>query len=116
MKTQLKLEEAALALLGVYAYDRLGAGWLLFLLLLFLPDLSMLGYLAGTRVGALTYNLAHHKGLAVLVYLFGLWQAAPNWQIAGIILFTHSSLDRVLGYGLKHPDSFQNTHLGRIGR
>ncbi|MBV6397568.1 MAG: hypothetical protein HFACDABA_03182 [Anaerolineales bacterium] len=31
-------------------------------------------------------------------------------------LFGHSSFDRVLGYGLKHEDAFQNTHLGRIGR
>jgi uncharacterized protein DUF4260 len=31
-------------------------------------------------------------------------------------LFEHSSFDRVLGYGLKHEDAFQNTHLGRIGK
>lgn len=31
-------------------------------------------------------------------------------------MLAHSSLDRVLGYGLKYPDSFSHTHLGRIGR
>jgi hypothetical protein len=115
MKTLLKLEEAALVLLGLYAYSALNAGWLLFILLLFAPDLSMLGYLAGPKAGALTYNIVHHKAVAVLVYLLGLWLASPNLQTAGVILFTHSSLDRILGYGLKHSDSFHNTHLGPIG-
>ena len=115
MKTLLKLEEATLVLMGLYAYSRLDAGWLLFILLLFAPDLSMLGYLGGPKAGAFTYNLVHHKAVAVLVYLLGLWLASPDLQIAGVVLFTHSSLDRVLGYGLKHSDSFQNTHLGPIG-
>jgi hypothetical protein len=116
MKTLLKLEEVALALLGLYAYSRLDAGWLLFILLLFAPDLSMLGYLAGPKAGSFSYNLVHHKAVAVTIYLLGMWLASPDLQIAGVILFTHSSLDRILGYGLKHPDSFQNTHLGHIGR
>ena len=36
-------------------------------------------------------------------------------QVAGIILFTHSNMDRILGYGLKYPDDFKHTHLGWIG-
>jgi len=80
------------------------------------PDLSMVGYLANPRVGAWTYNLIHHKGLAVALYVLGNLLAIPWLMFAGTILFGHSSFDRVMGYGLKHEDAFQNTHLGRIGR
>jgi hypothetical protein len=34
----------------------------------------------------------------------------------GSILVAHSGMDRLAGYGLKLPSSFQDTHLGRIGR
>ena len=37
-------------------------------------------------------------------------------MLGGLILFGHSSMDRILGYGLKYPDSFEHTHLGMIGK
>lgn len=115
MKLLLKMEEIALVFLGVFAYTQLGypAWW--FALLIFAPDLSMLGYLATPQIGAFAYNLVHHKAVAILIYVVGLLLAQPLAQLAGVILFTHASLDRVFGYGLKYADSFQNTHLGRIG-
>jgi hypothetical protein len=48
--------------------------------------------------------------------MLGFFMHIPLLQLAGVILLGHSSLDRVLGYGLKHSDSFQHTHLGVIGR
>ncbi|RYY08734.1 MAG: DUF4260 family protein, partial [Chitinophagaceae bacterium] len=83
---------------------------------LLLPDLSMLGYLINTRAGALTYNLVHHKMLALAVLIIGILLHIPALHLAGIILFGHSSMDRMFGYGLKYPDSFSNTHLGRVGK
>jgi hypothetical protein len=76
----------------------------------------MIGYLANPRIGAWTYNLIHHKGLSVAFYVLGSLLATPWLMFAGTILLGHSSFDRVLGYGLKHEDAFQNTHLGRIGK
>ncbi|MCW5873184.1 MAG: DUF4260 domain-containing protein [Anaerolineales bacterium] len=116
MKTLLRIEEAALFALAVFAYAGTGEPWWLFAVLLFAPDLSAIGYLAGPRVGAFFYNLFHHRALAVLLFALSVPMDSPVLRIAGIILFAHASLDRVLGYGLKYPDSFQNTHLGRIGR
>lgn len=116
MRNLLKLEEAAMLVLALLAFSQLDYSWWLFAALLLTPDLGMLGYLAGPRVGAATYNLLHHKALAVAVYLLGVYLSQPALQLAGSILFAHSSLDRVFGYGLKQSDSFQNTHLGRIGR
>jgi Domain of unknown function (DUF4260) len=72
----------------------------------------MIGYLAGNKAGAFTYNLFHHKAVAVVVMCLG-WSIGREWLLlSGIILFGHSSLDRMLGYGLKYVDSFHHTHLG----
>jgi hypothetical protein len=76
----------------------------------------MLAYLGGPRIGAFGYNFVHHKGLAISLFVLGVLLGNPLLQLAGIIFFGHSSLDRVLGYGLKYPDSFQHTHLGMIGK
>ena len=116
MKNLLKLEELLMFGLALFLFSKLDYGWGWFVLYFFAPDLSMLGYLANPRVGAWTYNLIHHKGLAVVLYVLGNLLAIPWLMFAGTILFGHSSFDRVMGYGLKHEDAFQNTHLGRIGR
>jgi hypothetical protein len=76
----------------------------------------MLGYLMNPKIGAITYNLFHHKGVAIAMYLFGIYSENYILQLIGIILFSHSAMDRMLGYGLKFEDSFFNTHLGKIGK
>jgi len=74
----------------------------------------MLGYLINTRTGAWTYNLFHHKGVAIIVLCLG-WGFNFDWMVlTGIILFGHSGIDRLCGYGLKFQDSFHHTHLGWI--
>lgn len=115
MKSLLKLEEAAQFLLTLYLYDTTGTSWWWFPLLILLPDLSMLGYLLGPATGAFTYNLVHHKGIALVLGLIGWVTYMPALYLCGILLYSHSSLDRIFGYGLKYRDSFQHTHLGRIG-
>jgi hypothetical protein len=112
----IKLEELFLAVLAIFLFSSLGYDWWWFVLLILAPDLGMLGYLAGTRVGAITYNLLHHKAIAITAYIVGALVGSQLLQFAGLIILAHSSLDRVMGYGLKYPDSFQHTHLGMIGR
>ncbi len=116
MKILTRLEELGLGLLAFYLFTQLPVPWWLFFVLLLLPDLSMAGYAVNPRVGALVYNVFHHRAVSVSLYIAaGLLHLA--WlQAAALILFGHSSFDRVLGYGLKYPDSFQHTHLGMIGR
>jgi hypothetical protein len=116
MKNLLKLEELFLFGISLWLFSRLDYPWWLYALLFLAPDLSMLGYLGGPRVGAVVYNFVHHKALSIGIYAFGLALTNPVLQFAGLILFGHSSLDRVLGYGLKYPDAFQNTHLGKVGK
>lgn len=116
MKTLLRLEELGVFLFSIYLFSTLSYPWWVFPLLFLTPDLSMLGYAAGPRVGAFTYNLVHHKAVSLGLFVLGVWLSVPLISLIGVILLGHSSLDRVLGYGLKHSDSFKHTHLEMIGR
>jgi len=101
---------------GLAVFGALGGNWLLALPLLFLPDLAMVGYLRNARIGALAYNVVHNWAFGLVVLGLGLWSGVAPVAIAGAILVAHTGMDRALGYGLKYPTSFQDTHLGRIGR
>lgn len=114
--TLLRLEGLALFAAGVVLYAALGGSWWLFLLLLFAPDLFMLGYLRGPRVGAAVYNLGHVTLVPVLVGLASYALGAPIGVQVAIIWLAHIGMDRMLGYGLKEPTGFQDTHLGRMGK
>jgi hypothetical protein len=89
--------------------------WWWFLVLLLLPDIGMIGYFFGNKTGAFVYNVFHHKGIALVIYLFGVYLVNPLIQLIGIILFAHSAMDRIMGYGLKYDKGFKYTHLGEIG-
>ncbi|WMI68577.1 DUF4260 domain-containing protein [Mangrovimonas sp. YM274] len=114
MKWSLKIEELLMLLMGVYAFHTLTYSWWWFLALFLLPDLGMLGYLFNPRIGAITYNLCHHKAIAVALFLLGVYTDLEMWKLIGVILFSHASFDRIFGYGLKYFDDFKNTHLGKL--
>jgi hypothetical protein len=112
----LRAEAIAIFVAGVIAYLQLNGHPLWLLPLLLAPDLSMLGYVRGPAVGAATYNLVHNLALALGLLAVG-WLAAINsLALAGALLVAHVGMDRALGYGLKLPTDFRDTHLGRIGR
>lgn len=115
MQTLVKLEGAALFGFSLFLFSRLEVAWWWYPLLFLAPDLSMLGYLGGTRLGAVFYNIVHHHAVSLGLFVIGSIISIPALQLAGVILLGHSSLDRLFGYGLKHSDAFQHTHLGVIG-
>jgi len=111
----LRLEGALLLLLAVSAYAALDGPWLWFGILFFAPDLSFAGYLAGPRAGAQVYNAAHSLAGPWLLALAGV-AGAGVWLLPAAALWAgHVGFDRMLGYGLKYPSAFVDTHLGRIG-
>jgi hypothetical protein len=116
MKSILKLEELAMLAVSIYALYLFGSPWWCYLLLALGPDVSMIGYAGGNKSGAVIYNFFHHKGLAIAVFIAGLIFHAMELQIAGVILFGHSSMDRMFGYGLKLNEGFKFTHLGPVGK
>jgi hypothetical protein len=86
----------------------------MFALLLLAPDLSMLGYVAGPRVGAVVYNVFHAYPLPAVLGIFGLLGGSPLVLAVALIWLAHIGMDRLLGYGLKYPTEFKDTHLGRL--
>lgn len=115
MKNLIRLEELFFVLLSIYLFSLLDYAWWWFLVLFLAPDIGMIGYVVNPRVGAITYNLLHHAGIAISLYIIGAVLGSQLWQLIGLIILAHSNFDRILGYGLKHFDSFQHTHLGMIG-
>lgn len=80
------------------------------------PDISMVGYAAGNKTGAACYNFFHHKGVAIVLFAIGMMIPDALLQIMGVVLFGHSAMDRMFGYGLKTNEGFKFTHLGIIGK
>lgn len=112
----LRAEGLAAAALTLLLYARTGASWWLFAVLWLAPDLSMLGYLAGSCRGARVYNAVHTYFVpGVLAFLALVLRTDALLPIA-LIWANHIAVDRLLGYGLKYADGFGYTHLGRTGR
>jgi len=130
MKNLLRLEELAQLVLCLFLLIANDVPWWCYLVLALGPDIGMLGYLINARVGAITYNVLHHKGFALsviflgyylpLVSLFQMTESDLSQYhfiiLGGIILYGHASMDRIFGYGLKFGDNFHHTHLGWIGK
>jgi hypothetical protein len=111
----LRLEGLALFILATWAFAYTGTSWWLYAVLFLGPDLSLAGYLAGPRLGAVAYNVLHSTlGPALLA---GLGLFLDHSMLLGIaaIWAAHIGFDRMLGYGLKYASGFNDTHLGRIG-
>jgi hypothetical protein len=115
MKTLLKTEELFQLLLCIFLNTFLPFSWWWYWVWFLSPDLSFVGYAINTKVGAFAYNVAHHKGVGITLYIIGIYMTVPELQFAGLVLFGHSAFDRMLGYGLKYEDDFKHTHLGWIG-
>jgi len=117
MKIILKVEELVLLVLFAAAYFYLFPGlWIFFLAMFFVPDVSFAFYVISTKVGAIGYNVLHHKGIMAFVVLLGYYIQSDLMIKIGLIFLAHSAFDRVFGYGLKYNDHFEHTHLGWIGK
>ncbi len=100
------------AAVALYASQQ-GNAWL-FALLLLAPDVSALGYAASPRVGATTYNMVHTIIFPAVLMALSLAAGVPALGQVALIVFAHIGMDRMMGYGLKYPTAFKDTHLGRV--
>jgi hypothetical protein len=110
-----RFEALVLLLAALALYARSAQSWWLFVILLLAPDLFILGYLAGPRVGAALYNFGHLLVWPALLVGLGVLVANPGLTGWGAIWLAHLGMDRMLGYGFKLPTGFKDTHLGKIG-
>ena len=110
----LRVEGATMLAGTVLMYWIGGGSWWLFALLLLAPDVSMVGYLAGPRIGAVAYNAFHSYPLPAALGLVGLLVGAPLVVSVALVWFAHIGMDRLMGYGLKYPTGFKDTHLQKV--
>jgi hypothetical protein len=110
----LRAEGLPLFVAGAVAYGTLNGPWLAFVPLLLAPDLSAVGYVRGTRLGSITYNLAHNLVTAGALLGLGLWLGVGWLAVAGSVAVAHIGMDRLSGYGLKYPTTFKDTHLQHV--
>jgi hypothetical protein len=110
----LRLEGAAVLAASVAFYADGGWSWLAYVLLFLAPDLSMLAYVAGPRAGALVYDVVHFMALPIALGVAGvLADSGLPIQLA-LIWLGHIGIDRALGYGMKYPTAFSDTHMQRV--
>lgn len=114
VRVWLRLEGIAALLLAIGLYAQQGGSWLVFAALFLAPDISFAGYVAGPRFGAAIYNVAHSY-VGPLILAATLFSLGTGVTFA-LVWTAHLGFDRALGYGLKYPTAFGDTHLGRIGR
>ena len=99
---------------AIVLYFHAGYPWWLLLVLALAPDLSGLGYLAGPTIGAATYDAAHTYSLPVVLATVGVITDADVVSQVALIWLAHIGVDRAIGYGLKYPTGFKDTHLQRV--
>ena len=112
----LRAEYVAIGVAGVVLWFAQGGSLIWLVPALLAPDLSIAGYAAGPRIGAVVYNAVHNLVLALGLVGIGFLVASSPLALAGAVLIAHIGMDRTSGFGLKYATSFQDTHLGRIGR
>ncbi|HJL19977.1 MAG TPA: DUF4260 domain-containing protein [Sandaracinaceae bacterium LLY-WYZ-13_1] len=110
----LGLEGLAVLAAATAAYVAAGGGWGLYAALFLVPDLGMLAYLAGPRLGAIGYGLTHNYVLPLGLVAAGHAVGAPTLLLAGLVWVAHIGFDRLLGYGIKYGSGFRDTHLQRV--
>jgi Domain of unknown function (DUF4260) len=113
-RTLLRIEFALGFLLALLLYERHHGSWLMFIVLFFVPDLTLAAYLAGNRAGAACYNAIHTLVVPVILAAAGVLGERPLLVLLSLILFAHIALDRTLGFGLKYPAGPRETHLQRV--
>ena len=116
MNILLRLEGLGYAVAALLIYWQQGFSWWMFAAFILMPDLSMLGYLAGVRVGAICYNIVHATPLPWALFMFAYFTNNTVVLSIALIWFAHIGIDRALGYGLKYTTGFKDTHLGSLNK
>jgi hypothetical protein len=110
----LRVEGLAIAVAAIALYFHADYPWWLLVVLVLAPDLSMVGYLAGPAIGALAYDVAHTYTWPIVLVAVGVIADVELAIELGLIWFAHIGVDRAIGYGLKYPTGFKDTHLQRV--
>jgi hypothetical protein len=113
-KIMLHAEGAAMFIAACILYARIGANGWVFALLFFSFDIFMLGYLRNPQFGSVIYNIGHTETVPMALALIGFLATIEPLMGFAFIWLGHIGLDRLLGYGLKYPTFFKDSHLQRL--
>ena len=113
-KWLLHIEGLTVFIASIVIFSQIDGSWLWFVILLLAPDLSAVGYLANPRIGSWTYNFAHTYLTPIVIIALGYFSEQHTVLSIGIIWLAHIGIDRAVGYGLKYPTEFKETHLNRV--
>lgn len=108
----LRLEGFTLLLGSLVAYSTTRQAWWLVPLTVLIPDLVMVGYLGGTRLGAYMYNIAHSTPLPAALVGLGWWQHERLTMALGLVWLAHIGMDRLMGYGPNTTTTFNTRTSG----
>ena len=113
-RIMLHLDGAGIFIASIILYAQLDLAWWIYPLLLLVPDVFAVGYLAGQEVGAFVYNIGH---LYIVPIALGIIALLSGWTFGigiAIIWVGHIAMDRAVGYGMKYASDFKATHLKRV--
>lgn len=111
----LRIEGAAALAIATYLFAQTSGNWALFLILLLVPDVGMLGYVRGTRLGSTAYNAFHTYAAPAALGTIGLATNTALLVTLALVWAAHIGMDRLLGFGLKYAHApFRETHLERV--
>lgn len=114
VKLNLRIDGIAIFVAATVVYRHLGFSWGLYALLLLAPDVFMVGYAFGTRIGALVYNAGHSQIWPAALVAAGVLSGIDHLIAVGIIWLCHIAMDHAVGYGFKYPDAFKHTHFSEV--
>lgn len=110
----LHLEGAVIFVVALYFYYFGHYRWWVFAVFFLAPDLFMLGYVVNVKWGAMVYNLVHTLTVPLALVGVSFIFDEPQWMPYALIWLAHIGIDRALGYGLKYPTLFKDTHLQHV--
>jgi hypothetical protein len=110
----LRLEGLAISVGATVLFAKVDASWWIFVALILAPDVAFIAYAAGPRVGAAAYNLTHNLILPIALGATGVLVNSDAITAVALTWLAHIGVDRLLGYGLKYPTAFKDTHMQRV--
>ena len=110
----LRVEGLAIAVAAIVLFAELDASWWIFVALILAPDVAFVAYAAGPRVGAAAYNLTHNLVIPIALGTTGVLVDSNPTTAVALTWLAHIGIDRLLGYGLKYPTAFKDTHMQRV--
>ncbi|KUP09136.1 hypothetical protein Q75_01485 [Bacillus coahuilensis p1.1.43] len=114
IKSILHIEALFVLIVSIYFYAYIDGSWWMFFLCLLLPDISMLGYLVNNSIGATIYNIGHTYFIPLVLVFLSVMSKQDLVLALSLIWIAHIGMDRTIGFGLKYPGNFKDTHLQKV--